>query len=254
MRGFLKAIKRKLWRGSFLTAPLSIVFNPFYIIRNGLFQAISKASPKVVGDVLDFGCGSKPYESLFSKATSYIGVDIEVSGHNHQNSKIDFFYDGSTLPFPEQRFDAIVCFEVLEHVFNIDAVLAEMSRVLKPGGKLLVSVPFAWDEHEIPFDFARYTSFGLRHVLERNGFGVLESIKTTSYVLAVCQMFIAYLQQHVLPKGPVAGRLSQLAVVFPMTVVALILGAVLPKRDTYFSNCVVLAEKLEALSPREQQT
>lgn len=239
----LESLKKRLRSEVFLTTPLAIAINPVYIIRNGLFKSISQIAPALKGDILDFGCGSKPYESLFKNANSYMGVDIAVSGHNHKDSKVDFFYDGKTLPFEDNHFDVVVSFEVLEHVFNIDEVLTEINRVLKPDGQLLISIPFAWDEHEMPFDFARYTSYGISHVLDNNGFQVVELKKTTTYFLAISQIFIAYLFQHALPKGRVLGLLSQLFVIFPVTVILLALNYLLPKRYEYFCNSVVLAKK-----------
>ena len=106
------------------------------------------------------GCGSKPYENLFVHADKYIGCDVEVSGHNHSDSKIDYFFDGKKLPFSDGTFDAVVSFEVFEHVFNLPEILTEINRVTKEKGTLLISIPFAYGEHEIPYDFARYTSFG----------------------------------------------------------------------------------------------
>ena len=218
--------------------------NPVYIIRNGIYQSILEESPAIKGDVLDVGCGSKPYESLFSNADSYIGVDVEVSGHDHSvcESRVDVFYDGKVLPFVDAQFDSVVCFEVLEHVFNVDELLREMRRVLKPDGLLLLSVPFAWNEHEAPYDFARYTSFGLTHLLERNGFKVLRLSKTTTFVLALCQMCIAYLYQHVFSRSLLIARLARI-LVFPLNIISLALNLALPSRYDYFCNCVVLASR-----------
>lgn len=241
----ISSLKKRLRKEAFIISPLSIIINPVYIIRNGLYKSISNLAPKITGNVLDFGCGSKPYESLFVNANSYIGVDIEVSGHNHKDSKVDYFYDGKKLPFNDASFDAIVCFEVFEHVFNIDEILAEIYRVLKPNGQLLISIPFAWDEHEIPYDFARYTSFGITHILNKNNFEVVKLTKTTTYILAVFQMLIAYLCQYALPKGRLIGRISQLVVIFPLNVLALLFNTLLPKRYEYFCNNVVLAKKVE---------
>jgi SAM-dependent methyltransferase len=239
------SLKKRLGSGSFITTPLSIIFNPLYIIRRGLYKAIADSAPSVGGDILDFGCGSKPYESLFKKARSYIGVDIEVSGHNHKESKVDYFYDGKKLPFPDRSFDTIVCFEVFEHIFNIEQVLTEIYRVLRPDGQLLISIPFAWDEHEIPYDFARYTSYGLTHILNKNGFEITTLVKTTTYILAVFQMLTAYLYQHALPKGRFIGRMSQFLIIFPLNVIALLLNNLLPKRYEYFCNIVILAKRVE---------
>lgn len=237
-------LKNRLYREVFLTSLLAIITNPLYIIRNGLYKSILSMAPEIKGNILDFGCGSKPYESLFVNASSYIGVDIEISGHDHRNSKVDFFYDGKTLPFPDGYFDAVVSFEVFEHIFNIDEVFAEIKRVLKPNGQMLITVPFAWDEHEIPYDFARYTSYGIKHIFERNNFEILKIKKTTTYVLAVCQMFIAYFAIYVLPKNKFLYMPFQLFLICPLNLMSLLLNFILPKRYEYFCNSVVLGKKL----------
>jgi SAM-dependent methyltransferase len=240
----LAKLKDRIRREAFLITPLSLVINHLYITRNGLFKSISKVAPSIRGEVLDFGCGSKPYETLFTNASSYIGVDIQVSGHSHKDSKIDVFYDGKTIPFPDKKFDAVVCFEVLEHVFNLEEVLAEIRRVLKPGGQLLVSIPFAWDEHEVPYDFARYTSYGITHLFEKSGFHVVELTKTSTYVLAVCQMFIAYIVQYALPRKRFVRRPLLLMVILPLNLLSLFVNALLPRRYEYFCNSVVLSRKV----------
>lgn len=238
-----QALKARLEREAFLTTPLGVLVNPYHILRSGLHKHISRIAPRIAGDVLDFGCGSKPYESLFAAAQSYTGVDIEVSGHDHQRqgSKVDVYYDGKTLPFPDHRFDAVVTFETLEHVFNIEPILLEIRRVIKPGGLFLASIPFAWDEHEVPYDHARYTSYGVRHLMEKSGFEIVEINKTTTYVQALFQVGIAYLFQHALPRGRLTYWISQFGVIFPLNLASKLFDAILPTRDQYFCNLVVLA-------------
>jgi SAM-dependent methyltransferase len=199
-------------------------------------------APRVSGSVLDFGCGSKPYEMLFTAATSYVGLDMVATGHDHKDSKVDVFYDGKALPFPDKEFDAVVSFEVFEHVFNLPEVLKEINRVTVDSGLLLISVPFGWAEHEAPYDFARYTSFGISHVLKEAGYEVLETRKTATFLLAVFQMLIAYISQSTL-RNRVLSRLRQLCVVFPCTLMAYTLNEVLPKRYEFFCNLVILARK-----------
>ncbi|WP_016834353.1 class I SAM-dependent methyltransferase [Herbaspirillum lusitanum] len=240
---FLAKIKERIRKEMFLPSCLGVIVNPFYIIRNGLYKEIKHFSPLMQGRILDFGCGSKPYEELFVNAEQYIGVDIKVSGHDHVASKVDFFYDGKTLPFDSSYFDGLVSFETLEHVFEPDSIFSELNRVLKSGGKLMLSVPFVWDEHETPYDFARYTSFGMLHLLSKHGFEVLEYEKTTTYFLTICQMFIAYLYQHVLPKNKWLKQLSQLVFIFPLTVLALGLNMIFPRRYDFFCNSVIVARK-----------
>lgn len=106
---------------------------------------------------------------------------------------------------------------------------------------MLLTVPFAWDEHEAPFDFARYTSYGLRALLERNGFEVLELRKTTSGVRAIGQMAIAYLYQHLSPQRGVGRIAVQALVLAPLTALVVTADRVLPRRDQWFCNSAVLA-------------
>ena len=233
----------RLRREMFLPTALGIIINPFHITRCALHRSLLKFAPSIAGEVLDFGCGSKPYASIFAAATSYQGVDIQVSGHDHQKSMVDFFYDGKTLPVSDGKFDNVVSFETLEHIFNPSRILSEINRVTKDGGHLLISVPFVWDEHEVPYDFARYTSFGLRHILESAGYEIVELQKTTTYVMTLAQMLVAYLSQYVFPRRGVLRHLCQLLFIFPISLLAYVLNAVLPKRYDFFCDCVVLARK-----------
>jgi SAM-dependent methyltransferase len=237
------AIRARLHREQFLPTALGPIVNPVFILRNGLLQAIRRVAPQIRGSVLDFGCGSKPYESLFTSAGSYIGCDIEVSGHDHGESKIDVLYDGKRLPFENGSFDAVVSFETFEHVFNLPEILGEINRVTRDGGLLLISIPFGWEEHEIPYDVARYTSYGITSVLTSAGYHVESLQKTTTSVLAIAQMSIAYVSDHLFPRGVIAWIL-RVTVIFPATMLAFGLNALLPKRHEFYCNVVVLAKKI----------
>ncbi len=194
------------------------------------------------GRLLDFGCGSKPYKPLF-EVDEYIGTDIEVSGHDHRNEDIDVYYDGTTLPFTDESFDSIFSSEVFEHIFNLPQILDELYRVLKPGGHMLVTVPFVWDEHEIPYDFARYTSFGIRHILREKGLTIVDEHKTTNYVATICQMWAAYVYQHIFPKNKVFRIALTPLFITPITVCGLFLAALLPTNRNFFHNNVLVVQK-----------
>jgi SAM-dependent methyltransferase len=238
----LEEIRIRLRGETFRPTLVSAVIGSSFIGRRGLFCAIKKMAPLITGNVLDFGCGSKPYEALFTEAASYIGVDLERSGHDHIDSKVDVFYNGRVLGFQDCQFDAVVSFEVFEHVFNLPEILAEIHRVTKDSGHLLISIPYAWCEHEIPYDYARYTSFGITHILKNGGYEVLEIRKTTTYLLTVFQMFMDYLVQ-LGPRSWILRPVLQLCVIFPLTLIAYALNAILPKRYEYFCNMLVLARK-----------
>ena len=137
---------------------------------------------------------------------------------------------------------------MFEHIFNIDEILIELNRVLKINGKLLITIPFAWEEHEQPFDFARYTSYGIQFLLERYKFNILENTKTTTTFLAIAQVFIAYLSQHVLPRNIYFYKIFHILIITPLLVLALTINFFLPKRHEYYCNCILLVEKKENLN------
>jgi SAM-dependent methyltransferase len=219
--------------------------HPLYLIRNGLLRAFRKLAPELSGRLMDFGCGLKPYRSLFT-VNEYIGVEYLGAGDTYDNSAADVFYDGHTLPFPDGHFDSIFSGEVFEHVFNLPEILPELNRVLKPGGRILVSCPFSFGEHEVPADFARYTSFAMKHMLESNGFRVLTQLKTGSFLEAIIQLRMVYWDAHLLRplrRIPVLRSVARVLVFGSGNIWALFCRAVFPYRQELYLNNVVLAEK-----------
>jgi SAM-dependent methyltransferase len=239
-------LKARLKAEEFSPTMLSVIISPIYIVRNGLYKGVANFAKKFHGDILDFGCGTKPYEALFTNANSYVGVDIEVSGHCHKDSKVDFFYDGNLLPFPDDSFDCVVCFEVLEHVFNIDKVCSEISRVLKPNGLFLGTLPFVWEEHEEPYDCARYTSFGIKNIFSRNNLHVVELLKSTTYVLTVGQLLINFISKTFYPPhSRYLGLIFRFLVIFPLNLVVLSANGILPKRYSLYLSNIVLCQNIK---------
>ncbi len=121
--------------------------------------------------VIDAGAGECQYKILFSHA-KYLAVDLCVGDDNWDFSRIDINAPLHDIPLPDKSADVIVCTEVLEHVPNPHQVIAELSRLLKVDGALFVSVPFSGREHQIPYDFFRYTQYGLRYLFEQAGLEV----------------------------------------------------------------------------------
>ena len=197
----LESIRNRIASEQFGPTWLSILINPTYIIRSKLVHEISEFRHEITGYVLDFGCGQKPYENLFPNVSTYVGVDIQESGHDHTSSKVDVFWDGKTLPFKDGSFDNVLAFEVLEHVFEVENAINEIHRVLKPGGGLLVSTPFMYREHEAPFDSARYTSWGMNHLLGKSKFQVLAQRKTSGAVGVICQVALDALGKYFVQFG-----------------------------------------------------
>lgn len=217
-----------------------VFFNPFYIARRGLAKAIKSQAKYIHGNVLDVGCGRKPYQHFFI-CDSYTGMDVEQSGHIHQNEMIDVFYDGKLFPFDNEKFDAIVCNQTLEHVFTPDIFVQEMYRVLKADGTLLLTVPFLWDEHEQPYDYARYSSFGLKSLFEKHGFQVLYQGKTVNNIQLIFQLWNAYLYKILRTKSKILSLFFSIVFMFPLTLIGIILSKILPSnKDLYLDNVLVV--------------
>ena len=127
------------------------------------------------GRILDVGCGERIYEHIFPEA-EYIGIDIEVSGRDLNQKLPNIYFDGINIPFEDGYFDFVVCTEVFEHCENPKRLINEMYRVLKSDGRALITTPFLWGEHEVPYDFRRYTSFGLKKNILQANFKILDSL------------------------------------------------------------------------------
>lgn len=236
---------RKMYdREQFIPSLLGIFINPYYFIRRGISRGIVTNAEYLKGKLLDFGCGSKPYKDLIP-AKEYIGLDIEQVGHSHKNEQIDVYYDGRNLPFDDNHFDVVFSSEVFEHIFNLDEIICELYRVLKVNGYIFITLPFVWDEHEIPYDYARYTSFGIKYLLERRGFKIVKITKIGNYLEVMFQMLAAYVSQSILPLR--VRKLLSPVFVAPIIMLGIILAKILPLNSNLFLNNIVLAQKLSSV-------
>lgn len=228
-------------REAFFPTWLGVLLNPFFLARQGLAESMRRYAPKLNGQLLDVGCGTMPYRSLFA-VDRYVGLEID-SERARRRGCADFYYDGTVFPFGNEEFDSVLCNQVLEHVFNPGLFLSEIFRVLKPNGRLLLTVPFVWDEHEQPFDYARYSSFGLRFLLEGNGFTVFQTEKTGSDASILFQLTNAYVYK-VTVKYP---KFVRIGLSWPLmaliNILALLARRLLPDNPDLYLDQIVLAEK-----------
>jgi SAM-dependent methyltransferase len=121
--------------------------------------------------VLDAGAGESQYEPLFA-GLRYMAVDLAVGDADWSYRRLDAVADLSLLPFASHVFAGAVNIVTLEHVRDPRAVLAELARVLAPGGRLLLVTPLEWEEHQQPHDYFRYTRYGVEHLLHSAGLTV----------------------------------------------------------------------------------
>jgi len=141
-----------------------------------LREAIARAAPAASGRLLDVGCGDKPWEAaLRPYVTEHLGVEYAPTAQDSvalAAGRADVVYSSDELPFEPASFDTVLCTQVLEHVPDPGALMADMARVLRPGGALIVTVPFAFRIHYEPHDFWRFTSYALAELAARAGLTV----------------------------------------------------------------------------------
>lgn len=236
------SIKKLLIKESMYPSFISLFVNPFYFSRKNLLAHIINFSDKLQGDLLDVGCGNKPYQELF-KVNSYTGLEFD-SPENRNKKKADVYYNGNEFPFENERFDSIISTQVLEHISKQNLFLNELSRVLKLGGVCLITVPFIGEEHEKPFDFFRFTSFGISETLEKYGFEIKEYKKSTTGVSVLFQLLNDYIYKRINTRIGYLNILLIFILVSPSNIVGSILSLILPDDQDFFLDNVILIEKI----------
>lgn len=226
----------------------SIVFNPAWLsehrLRTKVKRIISSTEIDAKAKWIDVGCGLRPYEVCFP-AGVYAGVDVECSGRENDQKNPDYYFDGVTLPFGNANFEGAISTQVLEHVPNPLHMLKEMHRVIKPNGLLILSIPFVWQEHEEPYDYFRYTQFGVTELLKQAGFEIESITKDTGTIETLAMLVNTYVIHNLVPPVRGLSRVAALAICFPVQVIALLFQRALPDKRQLYLNLVVRARKTD---------
>ncbi|HRW04967.1 MAG TPA: class I SAM-dependent methyltransferase [Caldilineaceae bacterium] len=135
------------------------------------FLAAAAATVKPHEKVLDAGAGDCKYKALFA-GKDYTATDFLRVDKPYDVAALDIVCDLHDLAVSDATYDVVICSQVLEHLPDPEHVLRELHRVLKPNGRLWLSTPLFFEEHEVPHDYYRYTRYGLRYLLEKSGFQI----------------------------------------------------------------------------------
>jgi len=162
-----------------------------------IYSDIKKELPKFEGMVLDIGCGQSPYKHLLNKTkTVYKGIDVaEATSFGYHNEDITIF-DGEIIPFSDDTFDALICTEVFEHVYNFQKLADEMYRVCKKDAKAIVTIPFSARYHYIPYDYFRYTPSALVKIFSK--FTKVEIKSRGTDILSICAKIIVLFSRNLI--------------------------------------------------------
>ncbi len=113
------------------------------------------ASHSTPEKALDLGCGTARYKNYFPNS-----ISLDIS----KRKGVHIVADAHALPFSESSFSIVLSTEMLEHVKNPQKVIHEIQRVLRPGGKVLLTTRFVFPIHDAPGDFFRFTKYGLAYL------------------------------------------------------------------------------------------
>ena len=148
--------------------------HPQWLVLRGEAKNRRDMAQRLIGRILDVGCGHRQMESLLGADTAYIGLDYPTTHAKGYSGCPDLFGDGQCLPFSEACFDAVIALDVLEHLPAPIQCIQEAARVLKTGGQLILQTPFLYPLHDMPHDFQRWTLPGLEILVQQSGFLITE--------------------------------------------------------------------------------
>ena len=169
-------------------------------IHNDFFRSFAG---RLRGTVVDLGSGAQPYrEDVRDLGCTYLSVDWSNSSHP---AKPDFVADLNVgVDIPDSLADFVISFSVLEHLYRPERLIQEAHRILKPGGTLYMQVPFQWAVHEAPYDYVRFTRFGLEKLLAGAGFRTISINADCGYWVAAALKLNYHMRRLV--RGPRAAR------------------------------------------------
>ena len=142
-------------------------FSYLYEDRN-----LRKTCASLDGIVLDVGSAEARPRRFMPPAVNYIALAYFSTATEWYGTRPDLYGDAQSLPLQDDSIDHVLLLDVLEHLPNPHQSLAELHRVLKPGGSLTIQVPFLYPLHDEPLDFHRWTRHGLRQSAAQHGYNV----------------------------------------------------------------------------------
>ena len=222
---------------------INLLSHNWLVIRDNN-RVVENLLPDMRGTVYDLGCGIRPYEQdILQFADSYVGVDW---GSTQHTLSADIVSDlNKALPIPDESADTVVSFQVLEHLCEPQSMLNEAFRILKPNGKLILTVPFQWWIHEEPHDYFRYTKYGLRYLLEKAGFDEI-TVRSVSGFFVVWIMKFNYFSVRFI-RGPKIIRRCIRYLLMPFWLILQMIAPILDKLDREpdleASGYIVVAKK-----------
>ena len=213
-----------------------------WLAAKDLYSDLRQFLPTVGGRVLDVGCGNKPYGVwLDEEKVEHIGIDL------YPSSKVDVVVKaGGSWPLETASFDTILCTQVLEHVVDLNETLNEITRVLKPKGILIATVPFIYNLHGAPEDYRRFSIHGVSQLFEE-GYEMIEVRPQGGIGSTLGTLWLNWVEVSMnrwKPTRLLKGMLMPLWILFCAS--TNVIGYLLDELDqtqSFYSNTLVIAKK-----------
>jgi SAM-dependent methyltransferase len=157
-----------------------------------IWRDLSRLLPECRGVILHVGCGAQPYRGLIHRSAVYRAID-SANAERHFGYRLDdtIYYEGDRWPVADASVNVVLSTETLEHVANPSTFLSEAFRCVKPGGKIILTVPFSARWHYIPYDYWRFTPSGLERLLSIAGFRDVMVLARGNAVTVACYKVMA---------------------------------------------------------------
>jgi SAM-dependent methyltransferase len=193
--------------------------HPQFYMKRYTSTAIDLAREYSKGLLLDIGCGRMPYKStLLPFVDKYVGLDHPETAKLYKGKdKPDIFADATKIPLKNGSCNTVLCLQVIEHLPEPNEAIKEISRLLSKDGYLILSTIQSYPIHDEPYDYFRYTKYGLRALVENNGLKLIKIIEGGNVFILIQQSFNIFLMLQIkkLIKSN-TGKVLALLFIFPV--------------------------------------
>lgn len=213
------------------------------LMANIIAQEYEHYLPKYAkGRLLDLGCGKVPLYGAYRHLVSETYC-VDWGGSPHETRHLDLHWDlCQPIPLQSDYFDTVILSDVLEHIASPDLLMAEIFRLLKKDGFLIMNVPFFYCIHESPNDFYRYTKFALEKIIKTSGLSKIEIKATGGSIEVISDILSKHFQFMPVVGKPIALSLQHLVLLARKIVP----GKIIAKKTTeaYPYGYFVIAKKI----------